>query len=1411
MKHVARVALKNVPVVGGLVDDLLVGTAEAWSKAGESSEIQDLIATLDKQFGGIADQIEKLAKDEAHTETLFENNRAKFEKKFLAVESYAIAHREALERVCDLIREEHDKTRKAVEDAGRNVSDRVEHVGEDVKELKILVLQLAQNKSRHGVRSTLSQRTSMSIRTDAERTAVRKLLERYRALPEESQMNFDITNDLGMLLTAAEDFSAAKAMQEKSLAIAKSSGEKGIASFNQYQRCIRAESYDDALSHYLDSILHDSAHELFPSNKYRPSSILGAGGFGVTFKCDQFGVDVAVKSLCLEEGADVNNEIERIAKEWQALQSVRSDRVIRPLDFGSWGSKDAPKLYLAMNYFGGLDLESHLLKKRNGKPFEIERALAISKEIALGLKAAHKRNLLHRDIKPANILYREDQGEFEIRIIDFGLAMQQKRLEEEKRSMRGSSSRTRFEESIAGTLKYSAPEQLGDLPGVPVKEYSDIYAWARTTYFLMFGAPDIGMREIRSLPDDVAELLDDCSRRLPSERPANFDIVIGNLDRILECDQEQSVLPRISVGADVPSSDSSPSLKEMAAVKNQESPEEIDPGAEWTRIYREYKIIDRLNESDWKRRATKFVQLSGIALEAMDLCDRFPGHQASREAARESPWLDWEETASSALSDVRSELKSEIDAELERNPSNLAELGEWTSSLKELSGSCELCQFEGGLAVVKSALDSVEERRAVINASDYFEKRDYELALKEAERALSLNAMNSSASKLSNDAKERIEEVTELRRRIAELRETTNYEELQENIVSLLLLANDENAKKLQTEIPGLIRERDFSNALARVKNTLSQGDYKFALSLCRDVASSFPDKGLLLKESMESSIELRYKQVVDGARSEFQSLNFDVAHDLLKSLESEIPERIEQIQNIVEKVRDGKYKTLLKKVHEKHDKKNPAESVVKYIEIVREFPERQGEISPKIEKAISCDMWDAFLALPENQRASFLDLQVTQRSVFLALPANQRAAFLDLPANQRSAFLGLPETQRSAFLDLPANQRSAFLGLPANQRAACAALPVNQRSAFLGLPANQRVAFLDLPENQRTAFLGLPENHRSAFLGLPANQRAAFLDLPANQRSAFLALPANQRSAFLAFPANKRSAFLDLPEIQRSAFLALSANQRAAFLDTSPEGRYWMLAKELRTLTGHTGWVYSASFSPDGKFIVTASSDNTAKIWDANTGRELRTLTGHTSTAWSASFSPDGKFIVTGSSVNTAKIWDANTGIELRTLTGHTGQVRSASFSPDGKFIVTASSDNTAKIWDANTGSQIRTLTGHTNWVRSASFSPDGKSIVTGSWDNTAKIWDAETGREIRTLTGHTSYVYSASFSPDGKFVVTGSSDKIAKIWDANTGREIRTLTGHTNPVNSASFSPDGKSVVTGSDDNLAKIWGLD
>jgi WD40 repeat protein len=97
--------------------------------------------------------------------------------------------------------------------------------------------------------------------------------------------------------------------------------------------------------------------------------------------------------------------------------------------------------------------------------------------------------------------------------------------------------------------------------------------------------------------------------------------------------------------------------------------------------------------------------------------------------------------------------------------------------------------------------------------------------------------------------------------------------------------------------------------------------------------------------------------------------------------------------------------------------------------------------------------------------------------------------------------------------------------------------------------------------------------------------------------------------------------------------------------------------------------------------------------LWDVNTGNCIKTLTGHTNWVWAVVFSPDGKTLVSGSCDRTVRLWDVSTGRCIRTLTGHTREIYSVSFSPDGQTVASGCADETARLWDVNTGECLKIL----------------------------------------------------------------------------------------------------------------------
>jgi WD40 repeat protein len=280
-------------------------------------------------------------------------------------------------------------------------------------------------------------------------------------------------------------------------------------------------------------------------------------------------------------------------------------------------------------------------------------------------------------------------------------------------------------------------------------------------------------------------------------------------------------------------------------------------------------------------------------------------------------------------------------------------------------------------------------------------------------------------------------------------------------------------------------------------------------------------------------------------------------------------------------------------------------------------------------------------------------------------------------------------------------------------------------------------------------------------------------------------------------------------------AFLGLSFSPDGKTIaSASGEGiKLWSLENQLPTLTvpieSASVSATKVSFSSDHKTIAFGDGD-TIKLWNLN-GQKLKTLVGHSDYVTSVSFSPNGKTIASASNDHTVKVWDMY-GQLLKTFTGHIAPVIGVSFSPDGKTIASASYDSTIKLWTLE-GKELQTFTYQpdpdNNLFNSFSFSPDSQSLAVGMADNTIKLWSLN-GKLINTFTGHNGSVTSVSFSPDGKTIVSASRDRTIKLWNLE-GQKLKTLTRHNGVIADVSFSPDGKFIASADTNDGIKLWYRD
>ena len=146
-------------------------------------------------------------------------------------------------------------------------------------------------------------------------------------------------------------------------------------------------------------------------------------------------------------------------------------------------------------------------------------------------------------------------------------------------------------------------------------------------------------------------------------------------------------------------------------------------------------------------------------------------------------------------------------------------------------------------------------------------------------------------------------------------------------------------------------------------------------------------------------------------------------------------------------------------------------------------------------------------------------------------------------------------------------------------------------------------------------------------------------------------------------------------------------------------------------------------AISDDGKRLAVPCSIG---IWmyDAETDKALDLITGHTHWVISVAFSPDGSLLASGSVDSTVRLWDAHTGTKLHTMQRHVHSISTVAFSPDSSLLASAGEDGTIQMWDVETGTHLRTLIGHLRFVYCVAFSPDGK-ILASSNGGIVYLWD--------------------------------------------------------------------------------------
>jgi WD40 repeat protein len=252
-------------------------------------------------------------------------------------------------------------------------------------------------------------------------------------------------------------------------------------------------------------------------------------------------------------------------------------------------------------------------------------------------------------------------------------------------------------------------------------------------------------------------------------------------------------------------------------------------------------------------------------------------------------------------------------------------------------------------------------------------------------------------------------------------------------------------------------------------------------------------------------------------------------------------------------------------------------------------------------------------------------------------------------------------------------------------------------------------------------------------------------------------------------------------------------------------------------------------TFSADGKTFATGSFDNNIYIWNGETGKPVAKLEGHTGMITNLVFSLDGKHLLSASADDTARLWSLTSKVS-QVLSEHDGDVWALAFSPDSQLALTGGEDNLINVFQVNNGKKLAQLADHDGAVLAMAFNKSGSLLASGGDDYTLRIWDTKTWQQVKQFKGEHYSIYDLVFSFDGRYIAFGGRDKglIGEFfqyhWGTKSEENDPTLwvydieassivfkgRAHSDDLKSVRLSADGKFMYSSGVDGTVAIYTL-